>query len=112
MTKQELIQMMGDEDKANWAMERMLENVKRDFVLMCLKATADKYEAEYNAKVENGYYKEFSKFPENFNLWTAISNGDPLAEQWDKNEERQIEQCSDMRMKNFAGNMYTHALWH
>lgn len=112
MTKYELIQMMGDEDKANWAMERVLENVKKDFVRMCLKAAADKYEAEYKAKEASGYYTEFSSFPEGFNLWTAMANGDPLAEQYDKDEARQIERSGDKMVVNFARNMWLHAANH
>lgn len=112
MKKEELIRMMGDEDKANWAMEKVLENVKADFVIMCLKATAEKADRVIKEKTESGYYKEFSQFPEYFNLWTAMANDDPLAEQWDKNRAREIEEAGDRMSATFAKNMYVHAVNH
>ena len=110
MTKQELIKMMGDEDKANWAMDRILESVKPDFVLMVLKSVAKAAEKKYTEREESGYYEEFSHFPEGFSLWSEPEDS-PLAKQFDNNRERESEQGGDKMYMNFTKNMYTHALW-
>ena len=110
MTKQELIKMMGDEDKANWALQRVLEQIKPDFVIMCLKAYADQKTAEYTQKNESGYYTENSSFPEGFNLF-SVDDDHPLAIQYDKNRKRQIEKAGDLTLATFAKNMHVHALW-
>lgn len=109
MTKQELIKMMGNEDKANWAMERILESVKPDFVLMVLKNVAKDAKKKYTDREESGYYEEFSHFPEGFSLWSEPEDS-PLAKQYANNTEREIEQSGDKLYMNFTNNMYVHAL--
>lgn len=110
MTKQELIQMMGNEDNADWAMECLLESVKPDFMLMVLKSLADAAEKKHTERTESGYYKEYSSFPDGFSLWSEPDDS-PLARQYYENQRRQIEESGDMIERNFTRNMYTHALW-
>lgn len=109
MTKQELISMMGNEDKANWAMERMLEAIKPEFVIMVLKATADAAKQRVEGREASGYYTEFSEFPEGFNYWSA---SEELQEQFDKDRDRQIEHDGDRQTAAFTMNMWVHAINH
>ena len=111
MTKQDLIKMMGDEDNADWAMARILEAVKPDFVVTVLKANADKLEKELKKKEANGYYTEFAEFPEDFNLWRE-PEGSPLSIQWDNNMQKEIEHSGDKTSALFARNMWVYALNH
>ena len=109
MTKQELIEMMGSEDKADWAMNRLLESVKPDFVVMVLKAYAEQKEKELKEKEASGYYEEYSEFPEGFNVWNATPEQE---QQWDENERREVEHSGDKMTATFAKNMYIHAHGH
>ena len=110
MTKQELVKMMGNEDKAMWAMERLLESVKPDFVLMVLKDIADTANKKYTERTQSGYYEEFSRFPDDFNLF-SVPDDSPLAKQYEENTWRKIEEQADKTYKTFTNNMYCHALW-
>lgn len=111
MTRFELVKMMGDNDKADWAMNKILEAVKPDFVVMVLKANANALEKEIKEKEENGYYTEFAEFPEDFNIWRE-PEGSPLSIQWDNNTQREIEHDGDKMSARFASNMWVHALNH
>lgn len=110
MTRKELVKMMGNEDKAEWAMDRLLESVKPDFVLMVLKSLADAADKKYTERKGSGYYKEYSSFPDGFSLWSEPDDS-PLANQYHENAQREIEESGDMMDRNFKRNMYIHALW-
>lgn len=45
MTRQELIEMTGSEEQADYAMEIVLKNIKREFVKQCVKAEVAEIEA-------------------------------------------------------------------
>lgn len=112
MTKQELVEMMGSEENAVYAMLKVLECVKKEFVRSCLKASADNLETQIKLKESSGYYSEFNTFPKDFNLWEAMSTGDPLADQYEKNEMREIEQAGDRQTLTFARNMWVRSMNH
>lgn len=113
MTKQELVQLMGNEDRAEYAMLQVLKMVKKDFVIAALKANMNEAERVYKGKKESGYYTEFDKFPEDFNLLHEELNNpeSPLIEQYNNYESRHLEEASDEATMIAAGNMYTHSLW-
>lgn len=55
MTKQELIKMVGNEDRAEAAMMILLKNVKFDFIRMCLKSELQDIENEIKEYEKQGY---------------------------------------------------------
>jgi hypothetical protein len=107
MTKQELIMMMGNEDRAQWVMERVLGAVKPDFVVAVLKAEAEAAKQRLKDKEESGYYSEFSEFPEGFNYWHA---SEEMQQRYDQNEAREYERCGDKQFVTFTSNMWVHAV--
>lgn len=113
MTKQELVSMMGNEDRAEYAMIQVLKMVKQDFVIAALKANLTEAEKVCKERNDTGYYTEFDDgFPEDFNLLhEELTNPDnPLIEQYNKMEERHFEKASDNATRVAANNMYTHAI--
>lgn len=107
MTKQELITMMGNEDRAEWVMEQVLGAVKPDFVVAVLKAEAETARKQYYNRIEHGYYTEFSEFPKDFNYWSA---SEEMQQRFDKDEDRQIEKEADRQTMTLATNMWVHAV--
>ena len=53
MTKQELIKMTGNEEQAEYAMEILLKNCKKDFVRMAIKAELAEINKQINAFKED-----------------------------------------------------------
>lgn len=109
MTKQDLILMMGNEDKANWAMDKILENIKPDFLIAILRHIKNDAETRYKERCESGYYDEFSTFPPDFNLF-SVEDDSPLSRQYVNDARRQIEKAGDRASVNFARNVYSHAI--
>jgi len=54
MTKQELIKMTGSEEQADFAMEILLKNCKKDFVRMAIRAELNAIEKEIKTFEEEG----------------------------------------------------------
>lgn len=117
MTKQELIKMMGDEDKADFAMALILESIKPEFVMAVLKTKKEKAEKLYEERTKSGYYDEGNKarktIPEGWSLW-----GDEDDPEWQKENEkyklwetRYTEEQADRSAKTLFNNLYVHALW-
>lgn len=107
MTKQELIAMMGNEDRAKWVMDRVLEAVKPDFVVAVLKAKADAAKQILQDKEESGYYTEFNEFPADFNYWGA---SEEMQQRYDQNSDREYERCGDKKFATLTENMWVHAV--
>ena len=54
MTKQELIEMVGSEEQADYAMAIILKNIKRDFVSLCIRAEVKEIETKLQAFIDEG----------------------------------------------------------
>lgn len=106
MTKQELINMMGNEDRAGWAMNLVLESVKPALVRTLIKLKLDEAEKAYNDRVKNGYYaageEALHSLPEDFNLWNATPEQEALYKIW---EDRGHEESADRMTVTFLRNM-------
>lgn len=106
MTKQELIDMMGNEDRAGWAMNLVLESVKPGLVRTLIKLKLDEAEKIYNDRKESGYYEEgdkaLSSLPEDFNLWNATPEQEALYKIW---EDLGHEESADRMTVTFLRNM-------
>jgi hypothetical protein len=112
MTKQDLIKMMGSEDRAEYAMIQVLKVIKPDFIVAALKANKAEAERVYNERKASGYYTEFDGFPEDFNvIHEELTNPDnPLLEKYNNWEKRHWEEASDNQNRIAASNMYTHGM--
>lgn len=114
MTKAELIERMGNEDRANWVMEEILRNIKPDFIRMILKANCERQSEKIKEREATGYYMDRVNLPDDFNLWSymkAVEDGEDdgskaaAIEACQEQERRQLEKCSDRQTANFYGNM-------
>ena len=117
MTKQELIKMMGDDDKANFMMELILESIKPEFVMTVLKLKKEKYEKLYKEREQSGYYDEGNKarktIPEGWSLYGNEEDPEWLKEyeKYQLWETRYREEQADRSAKTLFANLYCHALW-
>lgn len=112
MTKQDLIKMMGNEDRAEYAMNQVLKMIKPEFIVVALKANKVEAEKIYNERKDSGYYTEFDGFPEGFNLiHEELYNPDsPLLEKYNNWEKRHLEEDSDNLTRIAASNMYMYGM--
>ena len=110
MTKQELIEMMGNEDRADWAMNLVLESVKPALVRTAIALKLKEAEREYKEKTESGHYAEGKKaldsLQEDFNLWHATPEQEATYQIW---EDRQHEEAADRMALTFLRNMNAYA---
>lgn len=106
MTKQELIEMMGDEDRADWAMDLVLESVKPALVRTLIELKRKEAERTYNEQMKSGYYaageKALKSLPEDFNYWNATPEQEATYQIW---EDRRREESSDRSAVTFLRNM-------
>lgn len=58
MTKHELIKMTGSEEQAAYAMEILLRNCKRDFVILAINAEINKIENQIDSFKQEGIIYE------------------------------------------------------
>ena len=58
MTKQELIEMTGSEEQADFAMEILLRNCKESFVKMAIRAELNKIDSQIEAFKQEGIIYE------------------------------------------------------
>lgn len=114
MTKAELIERMGNEERANWIMEEILRNVKPDFIRLILKANCDSQAKKIKEREASGYYMDGAVLPDDFNLWSymkAVEDGEDdgtkaaAIKLFEEQDRRQLEKCSDRQTANFYGNM-------
>ena len=107
MTKQELIKMMGNEDRADWALNLVLEMVKPELVRTAIKVKLQAAEKHYTERETSGYYEEGEKalrsLPEDFNLWSATPEQEATYQIW---EDRRREESEDRASVIFFRNMY------
>lgn len=106
MTKQELIQMMGNEDRADWAINLILDSIKPALVRAAIEQKLKKAEQEYKDREKSGYYAEGEKalasLPEDFNYWHATPEQAATYQIW---EDRKREEASDRMTVTFLRNM-------
>lgn len=55
MTKQELIKMVGNEDRAEYALNILLKNLKPQFIKMCVENELKEVESKIKEYQEKGY---------------------------------------------------------
>ena len=106
MTKQELIEMMGNEDRADWAMTLVLESIKPALVRTAIELKLKEAERTYEEKKRSGYYAAgedaLRSLPEDFNYWHATPEQAAASQIW---EDRQREESSDRMTLTFLRNM-------
>lgn len=54
MTREELLTMCGSNDQTDYAIQLVLKNVKREFVVMCIKAELSEIQEEIDRLVGKG----------------------------------------------------------
>lgn len=106
MTKQELIEMMGNEDRADWAIDLVLASIKPALVRTLIELKLKEAERTYKERTESGYYAEGEKalasLPEDFNYWHATPEQEAVYRIW---EDRRREESSDRSAVTFLRNM-------
>lgn len=89
MKFEELVEIMnGKEDNAKFAMSIVLENVKKDFVVSCIKAKLSSVEEEIKAFEENDYiYYANQHYSVNWSKPNHIFEGKEAGWLWEATEE-------------------------
>lgn len=91
MTKQELIKMTGSEEQADYAMEILLKNCKKDFIRMAIKAEMAEINKEIDAFKEDEIIVSTNGFDKvNWGAADAVFGDEPGAF-WNATEEQKAQ---------------------
>ncbi len=106
MTREDMIELMGNEDRADWAIDLVLASIKPEFVRAAIRVKREAAERLVKEREQGGYYAEGRKaldsLPEGFNLWNATPEQEAIYQIW---EDRQREASGDKMTVTFLRNM-------
>lgn len=107
MTKQELIQMCGTEEQANYAMEILIKNVKVDFVKMAIKAEISETKNQIKKLKDLGFiYSSNGTLHVNWGKADEL-NGFNLSDEEEKRYEEASQKCHEADSLLYRNNRLT-----